>query len=426
MLKINNSDAYQQACKFLPGGVNSPVRAFRGMNTPPVFIKSAKGSKLYSIENKEYIDFCLSWGVSIAGHARRKIIKRTMEAINRGTSYGCATLGETELAKNILAAFGTENKIRFANSGTEAVMSAIRLARAITQRDIIVKFDGGYHGHSDSLLVGAGSGVAYLSFASSQGIPQKTIETTMSLPFNNEEALKEVFHKNGQHIAAIILEPIPANMGLVPPKPGFLEFLRKITRLHGSLLIYDEVITGFRKRVGSIVESNEIEADLYTVGKIIGAGFPIGAYLGKAEYMDLIAPSGPVYQAGTLSGNPVAVAAGLAMLEIISESNFYGKLHKKCEQFYSLLQNIIENYPVSMESNGSMFTIFFRKEKPINFNEAKETDTKRFSQFYCNLLDKGVYLSPAQLETNFISIKHSMRDLENTAQIIEDSLKKVF
>ena len=414
-MKITKSiEEFKKAKKYLPGGVNSPVRSFQSLDCNPIFIRQGKGSKIIDIDNREYIDYCLSWGVSILGHADQDVTRSVSNAIQNGTSFGTPTVQETKLAKMIVDSVPSIDQIRFVNSGTEAVMSAIRLARAFTKKKKIIKFDGCYHGHADHLLVSAGSGLATLKRASSDGVPEEFINETISIAFNDENVVSTTFNRFKGEIAAVIVEPVPANMGVVLPRENYLGFLRKITTENNALLIFDEVITGFRSGIGGVQSITGIEPDLTTLGKILGGGFPIGVYGGRKNIMSLISPDGPVYQAGTLSGNPVAVTAGIATLEVLKQNGFYNALNKKAADFESELKKIIVKKDIQANFFNSMFTVFFIDFSINNFNDVNRCDFKRFAKFHKMLLEMGIYLSPSQYEANFISSAHSYDDLENT------------
>ena len=409
--------AFEEAVRYIPGGVNSPVRALRSVGETPLFIERAKDVTLTDIDGNEYTDFCLSWGVFIAGHANPKVQQAVQEAILRGTSYGIPTLVETALAKKVSQLIPTMQRVRFVNSGTEAVMSAIRVARGYTGRNYILKFEGCYHGHADHLLVAAGSGVATCGMSSSAGVPKGFVQYTLTAPFNAPEAVKKVFAEYGNDIAAVIVEPVPANMGVVPQREGFLAFLREITKQYGSLLIFDEVITGFRLTLGGAQKYYGIEPDLTTVGKIVGGGFPAAAFGGRAEIMKMLAPEGPVYQAGTLSGNPVAMTAGLATLDILSQPGLYEELNAKAEAFISALSEVLAPKGIVINHVGNMFTPYFTGNKhPANFADVNKSNTEKFARFWRHMFHHGVYLSPSQFETNFISIQHTP---ERLAEIVE-------
>ncbi len=414
---------FAKAKKYMPGGVNSPVRSFKGINGDPLFISRAKGSKLYDVDNNEYIDFCLSWGVHILGHAPQSVLKAVEDALWNGTSFGMPTPGETELAKLISEIVPSIEQVRLVNSGTEAVMSAVRLARAFTGKKKIIKFDGGYHGHVDHLLVSAGSGLATLGISSTPGVPEEFVQQTISLPFNDELQVFEAFAKYKDEIAAIIVEPVPANMGVVLPKEGFLQFLRNITKQYNSLLIFDEVITGFRPKIGGAQSYFGITPDITTLGKIIGGGFPIGAYGANKEIMRLIAPEGNVYQAGTLSGNPIAVTAGIASLKRLETPLFYETLNHKSRDFIFWLKEITKNKGIVINSFQSMFTIFFNENEIHNFEDVKKSDLARFELFFKKSVNKGLLFSPSQFEANFISAAHLPEDLNKTLDIVFQIVK---
>lgn len=421
--RSNSKTEFTEAGKVIPGGVNSPVRSFKSVNGIPVFIKKAGGSKLYDVDSNEYIDFCLSWGVHILGHSHREISDAVREALNNGTSYGMPTPGETIFAKAITEVVPSIEMVRLVNSGTEAVMSAIRLARAYTEKKKIIKFDGCYHGHADHLLVSAGSGLASLGYSSSAGVPEEFVQHTISLPFNNEALVAEAFTKYKNEIAAIILEPVPANMGVVLPKQGFLQFLRNITYEFQSLLIFDEVITGFRCGIDGAQGYFGVTPDITTLGKIIGGGFPIGAYGGRREIMSLVAPEGNVYQAGTLAGNPIGVAAGIAVLKKLHLPLFYEQLNLKSSDFIFKLAEITKDRGVVINSFKSMFTLFFKDNEVVDYEDVKRTDLKRFEKFYKKTLEKGIFFVPSQFETNFISAAHLPQDLYKTLEVVSFVLK---
>lgn len=420
-----SSKAYNNARRLMPGGVNSPVRSFKSIGIPPLFIEKAYRSTLEDIDGNRYIDYCLSWGVGILGHAHPGVKEAAHAAIENGSSYGAPTLLETELAELLVLSTPSVEKVRLVNSGTEAVMSAIRLARAYTKRDIIVKFDGCYHGHSDMLLVKAGSGLAEQTSTSSQGVPVQVVNHTVSIPFNNTDALTNTFKKFGNNIAAVILEPIPANMGVVLPQDGFLESIRSITRQHGSLLIFDEVITGFRFCFGGVQKLLGIEPDITTFGKIIGGGFPVGAYGASAKIMSLIAPDGPVYQAGTLSGNPVAVSAGIATLKLLQKENVYRQIEQKAKAFFEKLYSIADQHSLQFNVFKNMFTLYFSNQPVTDFVSAQKADHTAFAQFYIQLLKEGIYLSPSGYEANFISDAHTGEELDRTVEKINFHIEKI-
>ncbi len=400
---------FEEAKKYIAGGVNSPVRAFKSIGIDPVFIQSAKGKYLKTADGRQLLDFCLSWGPMILGHAPPVVVKAVTEALEKGTSFGTPTEAETQLAKIICGAFDSIDKVRLVSSGTEAVMSAIRLARGFTGKDIILKFDGCYHGHSDSLLVAAGSGVAGIAKSTSSGVPDDIIRNTISIPFNDEKTFQETVEKNAQKIAAVIVEPVPGNMGVVLPNPGFLQMLRKVTSENGIVLIFDEVITGFRLTFGGAQHVFDVQPDMTILGKIIGGGFPVGAFGGKKEIMDCLAPDGNVYQAGTLSGNPVAMAAGKATLQFLSKNR---QIYTKTEE---IVNNFAKNWKKTSKNTinfkSSMFTIFHTESPVTNFEEAQNQDLNSFRKFFLEKLEKGIYLPPSMFETAFISSEHTIEDL---------------
>ncbi|MDR0714328.1 MAG: glutamate-1-semialdehyde 2,1-aminomutase [Bacteroidales bacterium] len=405
--------AYEEAVQYIPGGVNSPVRALRYVEESPLFIRKARGATLTDVDGNRLTDYCLSWGVFILGHAHQAVNRAVYKAVSNGTSYGIPSLPETELAVLVNLCFPVVEKVRFVNSGTEAVMSAIRLARGFTGRNILVKFDGCYHGHADHLLVSAGSGAARLSGSSSAGVPDCFTSCTVSLPFNDMETVKRFFRERGTEVAAVIVEPVPANMGVVLPQNDFLEFLREITRQYGALLIFDEVITGFRLSAGGSQQLFGIRPDLITLGKILGGGFPAAAFGGPAEIMDLLAPDGTVYQAGTLSGNPVAMSAGIATVKhLLSEKRFYEELDDRALAFFVALNEAIVGKDIVLNHIGSMFTLFFSSGPVNHFADACQTDQQRFGKFFRYMLANGIYLSPSPFEANFLSIAHTTDELD--------------
>lgn len=425
MQRTKSRAAYGEALKYIPGGVNSPVRALKAVGETPLFIDHAQGTVITDIDGNDYIDFCLSWGVFILGHAHPAVLSEVSKQISRGTSYGIPTLQETELAKIVNRLIPAMERVRFVNSGTEAVMSAIRLARGYTQRDVIVKFEGCYHGHADHLLVAAGSGVATMGISTSAGVPDSFVGHTVCLPFNDKRAVESLFAERGSEIAAVIVEPVPANMGVVPECDGFLQYLRDITTLNGSLLIFDEVITGFRLTSGGAQQLYAIVPDLTTVGKIVGGGFPAAAFGGRADIMALLAPDGSVYQAGTLSGNPVAMTAGIATLSILSQAGVYDELNAKASRFIHALADILITKGIVVQSVANMFTPFFVADRVQNgsgqtirnFSDVSRCDTERFAAFFRHMLSNGVYMSPSQFETNFISIAHTEEQLEKVLDV---------
>ena len=407
-----------EAQQLMPGGVNSPVRAFRGVGGTPPFIARGDGSRIWDVDGKEYIDYVGSWGPLIFGHRQTEVLQAIEDVLEIGTSFGAPTEREVELAALICKLVPSIEKVRLVNSGTEATMSAIRLARGFTGRERIVKFDGCYHGHGDSLLVRAGSGVATLGLPDSPGVPRALAELTTVLPFNDIDALESVIETRGGEIACVIVEPVAGNMGCVAPKPGFLEAMRAITARHSTLLIFDEVMTGFRVSSGGAQQFFNIHPDLTTLGKVIGGGLPVGAYGGRAEIMNHIAPSGPVYQAGTLSGNPLAVSAGLAALRRLERESPYPKLEALGARLERGLSDALSSarIPGPVNRVGSMFTLFFTGEKPVDFATAKKSDIARFNAFFHAMLNQGIYLPPSQFESAFISTAHTEHDIDRTIE----------
>ena len=407
-----------EAQQLMPGGVNSPVRAFRGVGGTPPFIARGDGSRIWDVDGKEYIDYVGSWGPLIFGHRQTEVLQAIEDVLEIGTSFGAPTEREVELAALICKLVPSIEKVRLVNSGTEATMSAIRLARGFTGRERIVKFDGCYHGHGDSLLVRAGSGVATLGLPDSPGVPRALAELTTVLPFNDIDALESVIETRGGEIACVIVEPVAGNMGCVAPKPGFLEAMRAITARHSTLLIFDEVMTGFRVSSGGAQQFFNIHPDLTTLGKVIGGGLPVGAYGGRAEIMNHIAPSGPVYQAGTLSGNPLAVSAGLAALRRLERESPYPKLEALGARLERGLSDALSSARIPGRVNrvGSMFTLFFTGEKPVDFATAKKSDIARFNAFFHAMLNQGIYLPPSQFESAFISTAHTEHDIDRTIE----------
>ena len=422
--------AYAEACRYLPGGVNSPVRAFGGVRpriSCPLFVAAAKGSKIYDIDGNEYIDYVCSWGAMVVGHAHPAVIKAVREAARKGTSFGAPTLAETALAKKVTAAFGSIEKVRFVNSGTEAVMTAMRLARGYTGCDLIIKMTGGYHGHSDPLLVAAGSGVAETAIASSAGVPETIAELTIVIPYNDIEAAKAAFRKHRGKIAAVLVEPVAANMGVVPPVDGYLQKLRQLCDEGRALLIFDEVITGFRVARGGAQELYDVKADVTCLGKIVGGGLPLAAVGGRADIMDMLAPLGPVYQAGTLSGNPVATAAANATLDILKNRDCYGKLETSAALLQEGLADAAGKAGVAITINrvGSLMSCFFTEGSVRNFADVRATDIKRFKRFFAEMLRQGIYLAPSAYEAMFVSLAHSKKDIERTIEAAGSSLREI-
>ncbi|MEE8200113.1 MAG: glutamate-1-semialdehyde 2,1-aminomutase [Candidatus Acidoferrales bacterium] len=417
----------ERAERRLPGGVNSPVRAFRAVGGQPPIISHGRGAQLCDVDGQAYIDYVGSWGPLLLGHAHPEIVQAVEEAARRGTSFGATTPHEVELAEEICAAFPSIEKIRLVNSGTEATMSAIRLARGATGRKVIVKFEGGYHGHADSLLAKAGSGVATFNLPDSAGVPEEFVRFTLTVPYNDLAAVEKVFAGRGREIAAVIVEPVAGNMGCVLPSPGFLEGLRTLTEKHGALLLFDEVITGFRVAYGGAQERFGIHADLTTLGKIIGGGLPVGAYGGRADLMDQVAPLGPVYQAGTLSGNPLGVSAGLTALRLLSEPGTYEKLEALGAKLGDGLAQAAKDagVPVRVNRCGSMLAMFFTGEPVTDYASARRADTGRFARFHRGLLQRGVWWPPSQFECAFVSLAHSEADIEKTLEAARETFAAV-
>ena len=416
--KLEQSRKLQKrAEKMIPGGVNSPVRAFRAVGGDPLFVVRGQGSHIWDADENEYIDYIGSWGPLILGHAAPVVREALAAAMRNGTSFGASTPSEADLAELVVSAFPHIQKVRFVSSGTEATMSAIRLARAYTKRKYIVKFEGCYHGHADALLVKAGSGVATLGIPGSAGVPEEFTQFTLALPYNDTDALEEAFRKYKQQIACVIVEPVVGNMGCVPPARGYLEALRAVTSNDGAVLIFDEVMTGFRLAFGGAQELYTIRPDLTTMGKIIGGGLPVGAYGGPSEIMDLVAPLGPMYQAGTLSGNPLAMAAGYAQLRYLKEhKSLYPQLDQLSAELVAGVAAAAMSAGVPMTHNrvGSMFTWFFTPGPVTDWNSASKSDTEAFGRFFRNMLDSGVYLPPSQYEAAFLGAAHTAEDVQKT------------
>lgn len=419
-----SGDLFAEAKKYIPGGVNSPVRAFKAVGGNPLFIERGAGSKIHDVDGNEYIDFVGSWGPLILGHAHPEILDALASTMKSGTSFGAPTELEVRLAKAIIKAVPSMEMVRLVSSGTEAAMSAIRLARGYTGRDRILKFDGCYHGHSDALLVKAGSGAATLGVPDSPGVTAGLAKDTITLSYNDLYGVKDLFAREGETLACVIIEPIAGNMGVVPPKEGFLQGLRDLTKKFGALLIFDEVITGFRVAYGGAQELYGIKPDLTCLGKIIGGGLPVGAFGGKREIMEKMAPVGPVYQAGTLSGNPLAVAAGLRMLEILGRPGFYDGLEKKTKRLTDGFAANVKKagIPVFMTRVGSMFCSFFTGGEVVDFATAAKSDTARFGRYFSEMLRNGIYIAPSQFEAGFVSAAHDDADLDNTIEAHEKAL----
>jgi len=420
-----SKELHARAVRVIPGGVNSPVRAFKSVACEPPYIVRGKGSRIWDADGNEYIDYVGSWGPLILGHAHPEVVEAAEKANRNGASFGACTPIEAELAEAVIEAFPSIARVRFVSSGTEATMSAIRLARAFTGRKYIIKFEGCYHGHADSLLVKAGSGVATLGIPGSAGVLEELAQFTLALPFNNCQAIEETFQKFKDQIACLIVEPVVGNMGCVPPADGYLQFLRDITSQNGTLLIFDEVMTGFRVAFGGAQQLYRIRPDLTTLGKIIGGGLPVGAYGGRSEIMEMIAPLGPVYQAGTLSGNPLAMAAGLATVRHLKQHpEIYQQLEQRTSSLVNGVVNAARKKGVSLSANrvGSMFTWFFQAGEVRDWDTAAKSDTQAFGKFYRGMLERGVYLPPSQYEAAFMSAAHSEDDVRQTIEAAEKSL----
>jgi glutamate-1-semialdehyde 2,1-aminomutase len=427
-MSLNRSEhAFDEAQRYLAAGVNSPVRAFKAVGGTPVFIGSASGATITDLDGDTYVDFVASWGPLIAGHAHPRVVERLHQAVDRGTSYGTPTLHETELARRVVEMVPSIERVRFVNSGTEATMSAIRLARAATERPKIVKFVGCYHGHSDSLLSNAGSGVMTLGIPSSPGVTESTAADTISLPFNELEMVLEVFDTVGSEIAAVIVEPVAGNMGVIPPGIDFLEGLRQVTTKYDSLLIFDEVITGFRVARGGAQELYGVRPDLTCLGKIVGGGLPVGAFGGSRDLMELLAPTGPVYQAGTLSGNPLAMAAGIATLDLLMEDGTYEQLEQLGQMLGAGLADasVSSGVPLSINRVGSMLTAFFQYGPVTDFDSAARSDTDRYGRYQQAMLARGFYLAPSQFEATFVSLAHSEEQLGASAEAARQVLQEI-
>jgi len=413
---VKSEEWFDRALAHIPGGVNSPVRAFRGVGGSPIFIQRGEGSRLFDVDGNSYIDYVCSWGPLILGHLPRPVVEALRSVLEIGTSFGAPTAQEVELAELIAHMVPSMQMVRLVNSGTEATMSALRVARGFTGRDVTVKFEGCYHGHVDSLLVKAGSGMATLGIADTAGVPACFAATTIALPYNSIAAIEQTFAAHGDQIAAVIVEPVVGNMGCIPPAPGFLEALRELTARHGALLIFDEVMTGFRVALGGAQKRFEILPDLTTLGKIIGGGLPMAAYGGRADIMKKVAPVGPIYQAGTLSGNPLAVAAGLAMLRYLeAHPEVYEILEARGAQLCDWVPP-----GVTVNRVGSMFTFFFTPDRVTGWDSAARSDKERFAKLFHFMLERGVYLAPSQFEAGFISTAHSKDDIQKTVDVMKE------
>lgn len=425
----NSIKAFKTAKSLMPGGVNSPVRAFKNVNADPLFIKKGKGSRIWDIDGNEFIDYVASWGPLILGHAREEIVESIKKAAENGTSFGAPTLLENEMAELIISMVPSVEKVRMVNSGTEATMSALRLARGYTGKDLVIKFSGCYHGHSDSFLIKAGSGAMTFGVPNSPGIPKSSAQNTLLAEYNNIESVKELFEKRGEEIAAVIIEPVAGNMGVVLPDITFLKNLREITKKYGALLIFDEVITGFRLSTGGAQKRFNIMPDLTTMGKIIGGGLPVGAYGGKAEIMNKISPEGPVYQAGTLSGNPLAMAAGITMLKILkNDPSIYTELERKGTLLEEGLKNNLKNAGVSGVINriGSMMALFFTDNNKIDcYSDILKCNSAHYETYFKSMLEQGIYIAPSPYECTFVTAAHSNEDIEKTIKASAKAMKEI-
>lgn len=417
---------FTRACEVIPGGVNSPVRAFRAVGGNPIFVDRARGSKIYDVDGNVYIDYVLSWGPLILGHAHPKVVNALKKAVERGTSYGAPTPLEIKLAELVLKAYPSMDKVRMVNSGTEATMSAIRVARGFTGRDKIIKFEGCYHGHADGLLVKAGSGATTFGVPDSPGVPKSYAKNTITLPFNDVHALRTAIKNAWKSIACVIIEPVVGNIGCVLPKPAFLQTLRKMTKDHGIVLIFDEVMTGFRVAKGGAQEYFGIAPDMTCLGKVIGGGLPVGAYGGRKEIMSMVSPEGPVYQAGTLSGNPLAMTAGIETLKILSKEDTYDKLEQSASLLEKGLVSAAKTAGVQTKfyRAGTMFCTYFTSIDVVDYMTAKKSDTAQFSRFFTAMLKRGINLAPSQFEAGFISLAHSEKDIEKTVKSAYESFKE--
>ena len=415
------------AKEYIPGGVNSPVRAFKGVGGDPVFIKMGRGSHIYDVDGNRYIDYVLSWGPLILGHAHPAILKAIKDASRLGTSFGAPTEGEVELAKMITGIYPSMEKVRLVNSGTEAAMSAIRLARGFANRNKIIKFEGCYHGHVDSLLVQAGSGATTLGVPDSSGIPIDSVKDTITLPFNDLDSVHAACKTHGRDIACLIVEPVAGNMGVIPPKQGFLEGLREITARYNIVLIFDEVMTGFRVALGGAQELYGVKPDMTTLGKIVGGGLPVGAFGGRRDIMEKLAPTGTVYQAGTLSGNPLAVACGIATLKILSKGNVHKRLEKMSRDLSRGLKEAADKSGVKVFQTrvGSMLCLFFTEKKVVDYKTALSSDRTKYAVYFHNMLKRGVYLAPSQFEAAFLSTAHSEDDINKTIRAAQEAMRKI-
>jgi glutamate-1-semialdehyde 2,1-aminomutase len=416
---------FKEALNLIPGGVNSPVRAFKAVGGYPLFIARAKGSKIYDVDGNEYVDYVLSWGPMIAGHSHPSVLKALESAIKKGTSFGAPTPLEVELARSVIAVYPSIEKIRMVNSGTEATMSAIRVARGFTGRDKIIKFEGCYHGHADGLLVKAGSGAMTFGVPDSPGVPKSYAQNTLTLPFNDSDTFRDLLKREGKSIACVIIEPVVGNLGCVLPRTGFLETIRKETKKYGIVLIFDEVMTGFRVSHGGAQAYYGIKPDMTCLGKVIGGGMPVGAYGGKREIMSKVAPEGPVYQAGTLSGNPIAMTAGIETLKILSAKGTYEKLEKTMEHLEEGLRDAAKRAGVKTKfyRAGTMFCTYFTEKEVTDYATAKTSDTGKFASFFRGMLRRGINIAPSQFEAGFISLAHTKKDIDKTIQAAYEAMK---
>ncbi len=424
-----SEELFRKAQQLIPGGVNSPVRAFKSVGRSPLFISRARGSKIWDVDGNEYIDYVGSWGPMILGHAHLQVLEAIKKAAQDGTSFGAATEREIEMADLICSIMPSIEMVRMVNSGTEATMSALRLARAFTGKDKVIKFEGCYHGHADSFLIKAGSGATTLGIPDSPGVPQSIAKDTLTAQFNSLESVQKLIDEHPNQIAALIVEPVVGNMGCVPPEKGFLQGLRNLCSKHFIVFIVDEVMTGFRVSIGGAQQLYGIKPDLTTLGKIIGGGLPVGAYGGKREIMALVAPEGPMYQAGTLSGNPLAMAAGIETLTILqNDPSLYQQLENRSATLEKELQTIINKLSLPLTQNrvGSMFTLFFTREKVADYATALKSDTKKFAAYFKEMLDRGIYFAPSQFESAFLSAAHTDEDIERTAKAVQPSLERAF
>jgi glutamate-1-semialdehyde 2,1-aminomutase len=427
MTQASSENLYRQAEQIIPGGVNSPVRSCRAVGTHPLFIARGLGSKIFDVDGNVYIDYVGSWGPLILGHAHPQVVEAVKAAAELGTSFGIPTALEVELAQMITKLVPSMEMVRMVNSGTEATMSAIRLARGYTGRSKIIKFDGCYHGHADTLLVKAGSGAATLGIPGSAGVPADFVQHTLSLRFNDLDQVGTVMQEQGKDVAAIILEPVAGNMGVVPPKPGFLEGLRHWCNDTGALLIFDEVMTGFRVALGGAQELYGVQPDLTCLGKVIGGGLPVGAYGGRRDIMSRVAPLGEVYQAGTLSGNPLAVTAGLTTLRLLNKPGVYPQLEERSNYLFDQMSRLAEKHKVvsTMNRVGSMGCLFFTEQRVVDFDSAQSADTQKFAHMFCAMLERGIYLAPSQFEAAFVSLAHDQEDIDKTLAAADEVFKEI-